>query len=430
MKRFWAFVYNGLVIPGFWLLFHMGALFNRKIRRGITGRRGLFLQLGQRTGALKHKRRIWFHSSSLGEFEQAKPIIAALRKKYDSIDILVTFFSPSGYEHARNYKLADLITYIPFDTARNARRFLDLLRPDVAVMVRYDIWPNHVWELARRKIPTLIANATLRKESLRLRWPFRNFHYHVYESLSSILTVSENDVEAFKMFGLTGPELIAVGETRYDQVWQRSEEARVRHLIPDSVLRNRRVFVLGSSWEEDEDVVLSAFRTIAKADPAMLMILVPHEPTVETLERLEVRLTYLGLRTIRFSDLNDYSLEPVIIVDSVGILMTLYQYADVAFVGGSFRQGVHNMLEPAVYGIPVLYGPKHQNSQEAVELALRGGGFVIHDEQGCAKTLQRLFLDHEFRKRAGSVSLSLVRENIGATNRFLDYLCPHLKLPS
>ena len=430
MKRFWVFFYNIIVIPAFWLLFHVASLFNNKIRRGIQGRRGLFQKLEQRTAALTQKRRIWFHSSSLGEFEQAKPIIAALRKKYDSIDILVTFFSPSGYEHARNYKLADLITYIPFDTARNARRFLDLLRPDVAVMVRYDIWPNHVWELARRNIPTIIANATLRKESLRLRWPFRNFHYHVYESLSSILTVSENDVEAFRQFGLSGPELTAVGETRYDQVWQRSEEARMRHLLPASVLANRRVFVMGSSWEEDEDVVLPAFRALAKADSAMLMILVPHEPTVETLERLEVRLTYLGLRTIRFSDLNDYSHEPVIIVDSVGILITLYQYADVAFVGGSFRQGIHNVLEPAAYGIPVLYGPKHNNSQEAIELAGRGGGFVIHNEQECVSTMQRLFLDPELRRRAGSSSLSLVKENIGATNRFLEYLCPHLNLPS
>lgn len=426
MKPFWALIYNALVIPGFWLLFHAAALFNRKIRRGIAGRRGLFQQLERRAGNFNGKRRVWFHSSSLGEFEQAKPIIAALRKKYDSIDILVTFFSPSGYEHARNYQLADLITYIPFDTARNARRFLDLLRPDVAVLVRYDVWPNHVWELARRGIPTLIANATLRKDSLRLRWPFRDFHFHVYNSLSSILTVSETDVDAFRQFGLTRPQLTAVGETRYDQVWQRSEEARLRHLIPETVLRNRRVFILGSSWEEDEDAVLPAFRAMAKSDPAMLMILVPHEPTIETLERLEVRLAYLGLRTIRFSDLNDYSLEHVIIVDSVGILMTLYQYADVAFVGGSFRQGIHNVLEPAVYGIPVLYGPRHQNSQEAVELAERGGGFVVHDEHECLKTLQRLFLDNEFRTRAGAVSLSLVKENVGATNRFLDYLCPHL----
>lgn len=426
MRRFWTMVYNTAAIPGFWLFFRLGALFRSKVRRGIEGRRGLFDRLERDVRHLKHKRRVWFHSSSLGEFEQAKPIIAALRKRASDLDVIVTFFSPSGYEHARNYKLADLITYIPFDTAANARRFLDLVDPDAAIMVRYDVWPNHIWELARREVPTLIANATLRSASLRLRWPFRSFHRYVYESLTSILAVSQQDLESFRRFGLMGTELSVVGETRYDQVWQRSEEARSRHLIPPRLLKRRKVFVAGSSWEEDEDVILPAFRRIAKSDPQAMMILVPHEPTIETLERLEVRLTYLGLRTIRFSDLNDYDHEPVILVDSVGILMTLYQYADVAFVGGSFRQGVHNVLEPAVYGIPVLYGPKHENSREAVELAARGGGFVIRDERECLRTLDRLLSNKKLRQQAGSRSLALVRENIGATDRFLAYFLPLL----
>jgi 3-deoxy-D-manno-octulosonic-acid transferase len=158
------------------------------------------------------------------------------------------------------------------------------------------------------------------------------------------------------------------------------------------------------------------------------MILVPHEPTLETLERLEVRLTYLGLRTIRFSDLNDYSQEPVIIVDSVGILMALYQYAQIAYVGGSFKQGIHNVLEPAVYGIPVVFGPKHTNSQEAVELAARGGGFVVHDERDCLRVIDRLLGNTKQRQQAGAVSYQLVRENIGATNRFLEYFSPLLKI--
>lgn len=417
-------VYHGVAIPGFWLFFRIGALFQAKVQRGITGRRDLFTRLEEDVRHLGRSKRIWFHSSSLGEFEQAKPIIAALRKRNRDVDIVVTFFSPSGYEHAKNYKLADLITYIPFDTAANARRFLDLVRPDAAVMVRYDVWPNHIWELARRKVPTLIANATLRSSSLRLRWPLRNFHRHVYESLTSILAVSEDDLNAFRQFGLKEVHLAVIGETRYDQVWQRSEEARTRHLIPPSVLRRRTVFVVGSSWEEDEDVVLPAFRRIAKSDPQGLMILVPHEPTVETLERLEVRLTYLGLRTIRFSDLNDYDHESVILVDSVGILMTLYQYADVAFVGGSFHQGVHNVLEPAVYGIPVLYGPDHENSREAIELAARGGGFVVQDERECLRTLGRLMTNRKLRERAGTQSLRLVKENVGATDRFLHYFLP------
>ena len=421
MQRFWYLVYNILVIPLFWLLLRVGALVNRKIRRGLRGRRGLLQQLEQDIQKLTKSRRIWFHSSSMGEFEQAKPIIAALRRNYNDLDIIVTFFSPSGYEHSRNYKLASLITYIPFDSSANARRFVDLIRPSAAIMVRYDIWPNHVWELRKRNIPTLIANATLRKNSSR-HYPFvRSFHRQVYESITSILTVSQSDIDSFGNFQLTRPELHVIGETRYDQVWQQSEEARSKHLIPPDILKRKRVLVVGSSWEEDEAVVLPAFRRIAQHDSNAVMILVPHEPTIDTLERLELALNY-SLRYIRFYDLNDFSDENVILVDGIGVLMALYQYADVAYVGGSFRQGIHNVLEPAVYGIPVLYGPKHQNSQEALELARRGGSFVVTSQEECYTHLRKLFNDKKTRTKAGAESLRLVKENIGATDRFLDYL--------
>ncbi len=426
MQLFWYIIYNGIAIPAFWAVFHIGALVNQKIRRGIRGRVNLFDELERSVALLKRKKRIWFHSSSLGEFEQAKPIIAALRKKFAHLDIIVTFFSPSGYEHSKNYKLADLITYIPFDTAANAKRFLDLIRPDVAVLVRYDVWPNHVWELKSRSVPTFIANATLRKSSVRLWWPLNSFHRTVYQSLTSILTVSKEDAESFARFDLNGTDVRIVGETRYDQVWQRSEEARKKHLIPPSLIRRKSVFVVGSSWEEDEDVVLPAFRRLSRQQQGTLMILVPHEPTVETIERLEVQLAYHGLRTIRFSDLNDFSNEHVIIVDSVGVLMALYQYADVAYVGGSFKQGVHNVLEPAVYGLPVIFGPEHENSREALELARREGGIVIHDQAECHKILHAMLTSPKLRAKAGSVSLGLVKENVGATKRFIEYLSPLL----
>ncbi len=429
MQRFWYLFYNGLVIPVFWVLLQIGALANQKIRRGIRGRRGLFEQLSQDVKKLTKSRRIWFHSSSMGEFEQAKPIISALKKRYDNLDVVVSFFSPSGYEHSRNYKLASLITYLPFDSSAGARRFLDLIQPSAAIMVRYDIWPNHVWELRKREIPTLIANATLRKTSSRLYPLLRSFHHHVYQSITSILTVSQADVEAFQKLDLTHPQLHVIGETRYDQVWQRSEEARSKHLIPPAILKRKKVLVVGSSWEEDEAVLLPAFRRIAQHDSNALMILVPHEPNVETLERLEISLNY-SLRSIRFSDLNDYSDENVILVDSIGILTALYQYADVAYVGGSFRQGIHNVLEPAVYGIPVLYGPKHQNSREAVELARRAGSFVVTNPEECYAHVRKLFNDKKARVKAGTVSLNLVRENIGATERFIEYLEKVLKKPA
>lgn len=425
MQRAWHSIYNALFIPGLWILLRIGSLVNSKIRRGLSGRAHLFEELERSSLELKASRRIWFHSSSMGEFEQAKPIIAALREKHTDLDIVVSFFSPSGYDHSRNYKLADLITYIPFDSIANARRFLDLIRPTIAVMVRYDIWPNHVWELNKRKIPTFIANATLRRDSVRLKFPIKSFHEELYQQLTSILTVSKTDEDSFGQLGLKHPKVQTIGETRYDQVWQRSVEARKKHLIPEHVLKRKHVVVVGSSWDEDEDVVLPTFRRIAQYDANALMILVPHEPTLETLERIELQLND-HQRSIRFSDLNDYSGEQVILVDSIGILTTLYQYADVAYVGGSFRQGVHNVLEPAVYGIPVVYGPKHQNSQEAFELARRGGGFVVHDQQDCYRTLRLLLSNKKENSRAGSISLKLVKENIGATERFVKHLEQYL----
>ena len=421
MRNFWYFVYNFIFLPFFWLVMQFAALFNQKIWRGISGRRRLFQRLEQDIHKLKSLRRVWFHSSSMGEFEQAKPIIAALRRRYKDIDIIVTFFSPSGYDHSKNYKFANLISYIPFDTASNAKRFLDMIEPTVAVMVRYDVWPNHMWELRNRNIPTFIANATLRKNSLRRIFPLSNFHRYVYDGLKSILTVSEDDADAFRAFRLTHPEIQSIGETRYDQVSQRSEEAKTKHLIPSAILKGKRVLIVGSSWEEDDEVILPAFKTIAQEDKSTIMILVPHEPTLETLERLEISLNG-SMKPIRFSDLNDFSNENVILVDSVGVLMALYQYADLAYVGGSFKQGIHNVLEPAVYGIPVVYGPKHENSQEAVELARRGGGFVVRNPQECYQVLKNLLVNGKTRRKSGAEALRLVKQNIGATSRFLEHL--------
>ncbi len=418
MQTFWIRFYNVLVIPCFWILIHVASWFNPKVRRAIVGRREMFDKLAKDVAALTATRRIWFQSSSMGEFEQAKPIIAALRKKFKDLNIIVSFFSPSGYDHSKNYKLADVITYIPFDSRTQAGRFLDLIRPTAAVMVRYDLWPNHIWELRRRNVPTFIANATMRTDSSRFLPVIRNFHRYLYDNLTAILTVTQSDVENFRRFGITNGRLEAIGETRYDQVWQRSEDARRKHVMPEQILKRRKVVVVGSSWPEDEEVLLPTFRKILQYDPHTLMILVPHEPTLEALETIEASLGQKP-RSIRFSVLNDYNNEPIIIVDSVGILMSLYQYAHVAYVGGSFRQGIHNVLEPAVYGIPVVYGPKHENSQEAQELVRRGGGFVIHDQQDCYRALRTLLSDERERTQAGAASLKLVKENIGATERFV-----------
>ena len=423
MKAVWTFVYDWGIIPIFAAGIRAAALVKPKIRRGVRGRKHLFADLDAALQTVKPGKRIWFHSSSMGEFEQAKPIIAALKRKHADARIIVSFFSPSGFDNSKGYKFADVVTYIPFDTKENAAAFIDRIQPDAAVMVRYDVWPNHIWELYKRGIPVFLANATMRRSSPRLRWPWRSFHALLYGQMRAILTVSESDAEHFRLYGIPSPDIAAAGETRYDQVLQRSAEARKRHVLQGRFLKGRKVIVAGSTWPEDEEGLLRTFRKLHRDEPKALLILVPHEPTISAIEAIEQR-TMTSPRSIRFSELNDYAGEPIIIVDSIGILMALYQYADIAFVGGSFKQNVHNVLEPAVYGMPVLYGPKHGNSQEAAILARRGGGIVVEDHQEMYRVLRTLLQDSKAREVVGKNSLELVRENAGATQRFLSYLEP------
>jgi 3-deoxy-D-manno-octulosonic-acid transferase len=425
MKLVWKFIYSSLVLPALWAVLRALGLFKRKVRRGIRARRALFTLLEAKVAhKLAGGKRVWFHASSLGEFEQAKPIIAELKRRHPGIGVVVTFFSPSGYEHSRKYPLADIISYLPFDTRSNVTRFLDLTQPDVAVIIRYDIWPNFIWELQNRNIPILIANATMRHNTKR-RF-IRGFHHHVYNAVNNILTVSHNDADAFGIFHLTKPTIEAIGDTRYDQVNIRSAEARKRHIIAPNVLQGKSVLVAGSSWPEDEAVLIPTFLKLSKDVANLLAIIVPHEPTLDHLEELEAELQGKA-RYIRFSALNDYDGEQVIIVDSIGILLTLYTYAHVAYIGGSFKQNVHNVLEAAVYGIPVVFGPRHKNSQEAVTLIERGGAFVVYDAETLYATLHSLFHDETLRKRAGDAANSFVRQNIGATERFLGRLECYLR---
>jgi 3-deoxy-D-manno-octulosonic-acid transferase len=427
MQRFWESLYSFFVLPILWVLLQTLGLFNAKARRGIRGRTGLFEALARSIAALPPGNRIWFHSSSMGEFEQAKPIIAELKRQMPGARVIVTFFSPSGYEHSRSYQLADIISYLPFDTHRSARRFLDLVRPDAAVMVRYDIWPNHIWELRRRNIPILIANATMRRTTKRRLPIVRTFHRYVYDAINEILTVSPGDVEAFQLFGLRHATLQSIGDTRFDQVSIRSAEATKRNIIPPAVLQGKKVIVVGSSWPEDEAVVLPSLLELQAGMRNLLTIIVPHEPTLRYLEDLEASLP----RTttfVRFSALNEYAGEPFIIVDSVGILLTLYHYAHIAYIGGSFRQGVHNVLEAAVFGIPVLFGPRHRNSHEPLQLLDQGGAFVVNDSQELTRTLHNLLNDETARMTAGERAALFVRAHLGATDRFLTHLEPYLQV--
>lgn len=422
MRRLWFVFYNVIIVPSLWTAIYVAAAFKRKVRRGIRGRKNFFPSLhDQIQNHRASSTRIWFHSSSLGEFEQAKPIIAELKRRRPDVAIFVSFFSPSGYEHSKNYKLADIITYIPFDSYWNAQRFVKMLDPHAAIMVRYDVWPNHIWALKRAGVPTFLANATMKMNSARHIPVVNSFHHAVYDNLDYILTVSDQDISAFKKFRLASPVLAAIGDTRYDQVWQQSAESKTRHILTPELTSGRTIIVVGSSWDSDEEVLVPVLAKLTAEHSTLLTVLVPHEPTLENIERIEREL--IGkLSSIRFSDLQDYNQENVIIIDSVGILMALYQYAHIAYVGGSFKHGVHNVLEAAVYGTPVLFGPQYQNSQEAVELVREQTAFVGNNEHELYMHLNTLLADSRLRTHSGAKARTFVEQRTGATQRFLSYL--------
>jgi len=421
MDLFWKFVYNIFIVPLLLFAMKIAPWFNQKVKIGVAGRKRLFDELAVNLASLnKEKKIIWFHSSSLGEFEQAKPIIEKLKQTKD-VNVLVTFFSPSGLENSKKYPHADVVSYLPVDTISNAVIFISLVNPAVLVLMRYDLWPNHIYELAKRKIPIFLVDATMRADSARKSFFAKNFHKRLYGKLTKILTVSETDAENFTSFDLPAREIHPVGDTRFDRVYQRSLVAKERNLIRGEILKNKKVIVAGSTWFEDEEALLPAFMKLTEYDKNVLLIIAPHEPTIVHLEKLEN--DFAGkIKTIRFSSLNNFTDEKIILVDSIGILLTLYYYADIAFVGGSFKSNIHNVLEAAVYGVPVIFGSKITNSQEAIKLAELGGGIIIKNKKEAFRSLRLLTKDEEVRQTKGMISREYVQKNLGATEKILKEL--------
>jgi 3-deoxy-D-manno-octulosonic-acid transferase len=418
MKNIWYLFYNILIVPIAKVFILLSTFFSQKIRTGISDRKKLFENLIiNLTGIDRKKKMLWFHSASMGEFEQAKPIIEKIKKEKD-YNILVTFFSPSGYRHSLKYPYADIISYIPFDTPFLTERFLNLVRPHLAVFMRYDIWPNMIWQLDKKKIPYFIVDATMRHQSKRKLPLIIDFHRYLFANVNKILAVTNEDRNNFKDFGIDDEKIEVVGDTRFDRVFQKSNEAKEKRLLNQNFFNGKKVFILGSSWESDEEVMLPALMKLMEYDEKVLTIIVPHEPTINHIESIE-NILFNKFSTIRFSYLSNYKNERVIIVDSIGILLTLYFYADAAYVGGSFKPGIHNVLEPAVYGIPVLFGPKIENSREANILVEKGGAFVVGDKKEAYRVLRHIFSDDDFRKKCGNICSAFVNENIGATEKIL-----------
>lgn len=360
---------------------------------------------------------IWFHASSLGEFEQGRPMIEKIKAEHPEYKILLTFFSPSGYEVRKNYNGADVICYLPFDTPYRVKKFLNLANPSIAVFIKYEFWGNYLQELKHRNIPVYIISSIFRRDQLFFQWfgyPYRKMLY----CFTHLFVQDDRSAALLKEFGITN--VTVTGDTRFDRVLDVRNQARelspVEHFVCEGGKEKRLTLVAGSSWPQDEEILIPYFNE----HPEMKLIIAPHEIHREHLMYIE---SLLKRPSVRLSDVfHDQSLaegKDCLIVDSFGLLSSIYRYGTIAYIGGGFGAGIHNTLEAAVYGIPVLFGPKYHKFKEAKDLIKVGGGFSVSDKQSFCEKMDELLTYHEVLEAAGESAGQFVNGNAGATDKIL-----------
>jgi 3-deoxy-D-manno-octulosonic-acid transferase len=401
------------------------ARFDKKLARGLDGRRGLAARLAAWAKAHRDPKRplVWMHAPSVGEGLQAKPVLETLRAEHPDWQLAFTFFSPSAERLAKNLPV-DVADYLPLDRPSDVEAVLDSLRPSALVFSKLDVWPELTLAAARRGVRLGLISATVAPHSSRLRWPTRQWSQPAYGALDRIGTISGDDGKRLEQLGAR-PEAIAVtGDTRYDSVAERAERLdRTREplLRLGEVGASTFTIVAGSTWPSDEAVLLPAFADLLVQLPTARLLLAPHEPNPDHLAGIAQRLHQLKLsRPVRLSQLEHAKPGPVIVVDRVGILADLYALADTAFVGGGFhRAGLHSVLEPAVFGVPIAIGPHWQMSRDAGLLLERGGAVALPNDARHPLHSQWLVWHHdaEARRKAGAAAKAVVAEGRGASER-------------
>ncbi len=387
-------------------------LFSKKVKLMRKGHKQVFDILRQSID--KDSQYLWFHAASLGEFEQGRPLIERIRKRYPQYKILLTFFSPSGYEVRKNYEGADVICYLPFDTPRNVRRFLDLARPSMAFFIKYEFWQNYMKGLQRRGIPTYSVSSIFRPNQVFFRW-YGGQYYKVLTRITHFFVQNEESLRLLATRGVTNATV--VGDTRFDRVLEIHQAARQLPLVERFKGDCNKVLVAGSSWQPDEELFIDYFNR----HPEMKLIIAPHVVDENHLAWIESRLNRPSIRYTRALGTSaDLSRVDCLIIDCYGLLSSIYRYGEISYVGGGFGVGIHNVLEAAVYGIPVLFGPNNQRFREACQLLAEGGAFEIHDATGFAATMDRLFTDEAFLAQSGECAGRYVKDNAGAADAVLE----------
>ena len=382
--------------------------FNKKVRLWIKANRDWPDELRKKINS--DERYVWIHCASLGEFEQGRPVIEAIKKEKPHVKILLTFFSPSGYEIRKNYQMADIICYLPADTPGNARKFINIVDPAVVIFVKYEFWYNYLSVLGRRETPLYLISGIFSRNQHFFKW-YGSFFRRILRNFTWFFIQDKESAGLLQSVGLNNVTLS--GDTRFDRVIQITENA-VEIPLLEKFRGNEELFLAGSSWKSDEEIITQYINSFPDR---MKWVFAPHEIDIYNIDRL-TRL--INPECVRFSQLSDININArVLIIDNIGMLSSAYRYATIAAVGGGFGKGIHNILEPACWGIPVLIGPKHIKFREAVELIQQGGAFSFKNYDDFKTKIEQLISDKEYYKKSAEIALQYVRQNIGATHKIM-----------
>ena len=379
----------------------------------MNGRKNIFDRLRAEVRTQDSKL-VWFHCSSLGEFEQGRPVMENLKKQIPNSKFLLTFFSPSGYEIRKGYKGADWVFYLPLDSKKNANIFFDIVNPVLAVFVKYDYWYYYLNECKKRKTPLLLVSGTFRKDQPFFKW-YGNLHRSMLNCFTHFFVQDKESLQLLQSININNATV--AGDTRFDRVSEIAENFTQIEEIEKFCGRSP-VFIAGSTWPEDEKIIKDAAANFAN----LKLIIAPHEIHKEHIDQLKT----IFPDSVLFSQLRTHSSEPItsncLFIDNIGMLSKLYHYATIAYIGGGFNKGIHNTLEAAVFGKPVLFGPNYKKFKEATGLIESGGGVCINSSTELTSQLKKLLTNKGILESSSKNSFDFVKQNKGATEKILHYI--------
>ena len=412
-----AFLYN-IIIYVYLLLIRISAPFNEKARLWIAGRKNLYQHLENKIDP--KSRYAWFHAASLGEFEQGRPVIERFRKEFPNFKIILTFFSPSGYEIRKNYEEVDIVCYLPIDSPQNAKKFITLVNPTIAIFIKYEFWFNYLKFLHQREIPVFVISAVFRKDQHFFK-VYGGWFRKQLKNLDGIFVQNEVSANLLKSIGIRKVQVS--GDTRFDRVASIASQPKMFPLI-HKFTEGNYVLLAGSSWPADEKFLPAL---IDKETENLKIIIAPHEIDDEHIRSIEA--FFPKNKVVRFSSATQEQISEVkiLIIDGMGFLSSLYQYCDVAYIGGGFGKGIHNILEAVTFGKPVIFGPNYHKFNEAVELIERGGAFTISSQDQFLEKAQLLLTDDKLKGKASTICKDYITSKIGATEIIMSAIRKTLK---